>query len=72
MKNLDGFTIRWDEITSDMLINKKPVRMLYNFRYFSSTEGTSYDPIMVDDPAKLFDMLLNEIKDRDSKLLKIG
>jgi hypothetical protein len=60
---MKGFVLRLDEVPSK---NK-----YYNFRYYTNSEGSSINPIPLENLDAVIDLLLCEIQERDAILDKL-
>lgn len=59
---MNGFVLRFDSTTEDHL---------YNFRYYTDSEGSSSNPIKLDNFDAVINLLLTEIRERDVILNKL-
>lgn len=62
MKNMSGFTLRYDTLLE---------KDFNNFRYYTDFEGSSTNPITITGFDNLINFLLEEIKARDDILDKL-
>lgn len=59
---MKGFTLRYDTLLE---------KDIYNFRYYTESEGSSANPVVLEGFDNLINFLLEEIEERDAILDKL-